>query len=185
MKKILITGAWENFNYLYLSLLIFALDQATKITVRFKMELYDEISVWGEFFKISYIENTKAAFGNGFESDLVNRIVFSCVKLLLIGVILWMLKRARSVWEKCAFALIIGGGVGNLIDRLLYGGVTDFLDFYFFNIFGWERWPTFNVADSAVVVAMFLLLIHAFFIERSERKKQKQGEQFTPPSAEI
>jgi len=173
------------FNYIYLSLIIIALDQATKIAVRYKMNLYDEISVIGDFFKLTYVENSGAAFSISLGSIFFNRLFFSTVTFFLIGVIIWMLKKSKNVWEKISFALIIGGGIGNLIDRLVFGSVTDFFDFYFFNIFGLERWPIFNIADSSVVVAMFILIIYTIFFEgRSQKKKQKHEEPIFP-SAEI
>jgi len=84
-----------------------------------------------------------------------------------------MLKHSRTLLEKIAYSLIIGGAIGNLIDRVWLGSVTDFLDFDFFTInikrwdFYMDRWPIFNIADSSIVVAIFLMFIYIIFFENS------------------
>ena len=126
---------------------------------------YQEIPILGEFFKLTHVQNPAAAFSLGFNSPIVNRIFFSVFAFLMIFVVLYMLKISKSICERVSFSLIIGGAIGNLIDRLILGSVTDFFDFYFFNIFGWERWPTFNIADSSIVVAVVILLYYTIFLE--------------------
>jgi signal peptidase II len=81
-----------------------------------------------------------------------------------------MLKHSRSFWEKFSYSLIIGGAIGNLIDRLAFGSVTDFFDVDFPD-FLMERWPVFNIADSSIVIAITILLIYTIFFE-SRRKRR-------------
>ena len=176
---------WQTFKYLYLALIVILIDQATKIAVRYYMELFQEISVIGDFFKLTHVENTGAAFSIGFSSDFVNRLFFSIVTFLLIFAILWMLKKAKSIWEKIAYSLIVGGAIGSLIDRLVFGAVTDFFDFEFFNIFGLERWPIFNIADSSIVVGVIILSVYTIFFEGRGVKKEPEIEDETFPYEEI
>jgi len=161
----------KRFNYLIISALVILVDQITKLLVR-KYMLHQSIPVIGDFFRLTHVENPGIAFGLGFESNAFNRIFFSIITFFVIFVILILLKKSNSHIEKIAFSLILGGGLGNLIDRIAFGSITDFFDVYFFNIFGLERWPIFNIADSASVVAIFILLIYVFFFEPRQSKKQ-------------
>ena len=160
------------FYFLVVSAIIVALDQVTKIMVRVYMP-HESFSVLGEFFYLTHVENPGAAFGMGFGSEVFNRIFFSVVSILILVLILFMLKQSKSLWERLSFSLIIGGAIGNLLDRLIYGSVTDFFDFDFFtiNLFGFsmERWPVFNIADSSIVVAVTLLLIYIIFFEHRNK----------------
>jgi signal peptidase II len=160
------------YNYLYISLIVIILDQISKIAVRYYMPLNHEISVIGNYFKLTHVQNFGAAFSLSIGSDMVNRIVFSIITFIMIFVILYMLKHSVTKIEKIAFSLIIGGAVGNLIDRVWLGAVTDFFDFDFITIdiprwdFYMDRWPIFNIADSSIVVAMNLLFIYMIFFEK-------------------
>ncbi len=149
--------------------LVIVLDQLTKNIVKSSMFLYQSVNVIGDFFKLTYIENPGMAFGIQFESKLL----FTILSILAAIVVLIYLVRMPN--EKLLFrislALIFGGAIGNLIDRLLYGRVVDFLDVEFFDItlpafsfLFWDfpgytmtRWPVFNIADSAVTCGMVLL----------------------------
>jgi len=146
---------------LILSLLLFIalLDQISKLIVDRTMPLNHSISVIENLFNLTYIRNTGAAFGifagthAGFRQPFL--IIFS---LLAIGFIVLMLRRLPEAEKGLMVALtfILGGAVGNLIDRLLYGEVIDFLDFY------WSRfhWPAFNFADSFITIGVTLTLYH-------------------------
>jgi signal peptidase II len=172
----------RQFNYLLISLIIILLDQGSKIAVRHYMP-YQSFSVIGEFFYMTHIENPGAAFGLnpgsifglGHEATWFNRIFLSVVAFVLVFVILIMQRQAKHFLGKLSFSLIIGGAIGNLIDRVIFGSVTDFFDFIF-PFFGMERWPVFNVADSAIVVAVVLLLYYTIFLEHKERKEEAEEE---------
>ena len=165
------------FRFLYISLIILILDQVTKFLARYYSPY--EVSIIGEFFKLHHVQNSGAAFSISFGSDLFNRIFFSSVTFIMIFVILYMLKKSKAFIEKLAFSFIIAGAVGNLIDRVWLGSVTDFLDFDFFTIdipkwnFYMDRWPIFNIADSSIVVAIVLLFIYIIFLEKYTQEEEK------------
>ena len=81
--------------------------------------------------------------------------------------VIWM-RHEKDKWSRIGFALILGGAIGNVIDRLRFGGVVDFLDFYI----GDYHWPAFNIADSAICIGVFLILIRAFFIKKELGEKK-------------
>jgi signal peptidase II len=128
------------------------LDQLTKIAIRQTMVLHQSIPVLGEFVKITYVKNSGIAFG----LRVPNNTIFTILSILAsIGIAIYLfthLKEGMAI--KASLALILGGAVGNLIDRLLFGEVVDFIDVGIKTL----RWPVFNVADSVVVIGMFILL---------------------------
>ena len=129
---------------------IAVLDQSTKCLVSWARPNFQVIP---GFFNIHYVENTGAAFG-----ILQGRqTLLTLVSILAIGVLLFLILSERE--EKrgllCAFALILGGTCGNLIDRVRLGYVVDFLQFYVKQYY----WPSFNVADSAITIGVGLLII--------------------------
>ncbi|MGH7767041.1 MAG: signal peptidase II [Candidatus Binatia bacterium] len=136
---------------------IVLIDQATKLLVDRTMLLHDSIPVIDNFFSLTYIRNTGAAFGIFADSHELFRLTFLIAfSLAAIGFILVMLRRLPES-EKAltgALAFILGGAVGNLIDRLVYGEVIDFLDFYWSGY----HWPAFNVADSFITIGVLIML---------------------------
>jgi signal peptidase II len=136
---------------------IVVLDQATKLLVDRTMLLHDSIPVIDNFFSLTYIRNTGAAFGILADSHELFRLTFLIAfSLAAIGFILVMLRRLPES-EKAltiALAFILGGAAGNLIDRLIYGEVIDFLDFYWSG----HHWPAFNVADSFITIGVLIML---------------------------
>jgi signal peptidase II len=136
---------------------IVLLDQATKIIVDRTMPLHHSIPVIKNLFSLTYIRNTGAAFGILADSHEFFRLTFLIAfSLAAIGFILVMLRRL-SENEKTltiALAFILGGAAGNLIDRLIYGEVIDFLDFYWSGY----HWPAFNVADSFITIGVLVML---------------------------
>lgn len=169
----------------YLTFFIVIADQITKLLVKGikipalgidikGMQLYDSINVIGDFFRITYIENPGMAFGIDFgESAKFYLTLFSLIASVAITI--YLIKNKNGELSlRIPLALILGGAIGNLIDRmfygliyneapLFYGKVVDFLDFDFFNIslFGYtyDRWPIFNIADMAVSIGVIALLI--------------------------
>lgn len=120
----------------------------------------------GGFFRIIHARNTAIAFSIGTDMPQALKIIlFSAVPLIVLGVIAFYLLKTDSLtklqrWAACG---ILGGGAGNLVDRIFRPlGVVDFLDVKFYGLFGLDRWPTFNVADAAIVVCGFLLVISFF-----------------------
>jgi signal peptidase II len=141
-----------------LALAVTLLDRLTKWLVETRVGFFDTYKVIPGFFDIVHSQNRGVAFGLFNDSTSEWRttllIVFSAAAVLAVAAMLWRpqkLDRA-SLW---GFSLILGGAAGNVYDRILFGRVTDFLEVYL----GEYHWPTFNVADSAIVIGSALLLI--------------------------
>ena len=131
--------------------------------------------IWNDFFRIIHVRNLGIAFslGNGWP-DFVRKLLFIILPLavLVILFIYYLKDRSLTRIQGWAIAGILGGGVGNILDRIFRPeGVVDFLDFRFYGLFGMERFPTFNVADSSVVVCGILLVISFLIEERSRSRK--------------
>lgn len=159
--------------YLIMMIVLLA-DQITKLLVRMNIELYHSVPVladiFGETFLITHVNNTGAAFSLGFSSDVANRIFFIATTLLALVFIVYLLHRSTHRIQVLAFGLVMGGALGNLIDRILLGGVTDFINVDFPD-FIMERFPIFNVADSCIFIAVCLLIIDLFFIKDAPAAK--------------
>ena len=140
------------------SLVLVGLDQFTKMLVAHAMYLHESIPVIKGFFNLTYIRNPGAAFGIFATSNSAFRLVFfvgtSIFALGLLATIFYRL-HPDDAWGQLTVSSIFGGAIGNLIDRLRYGEVIDFLDFH---INGYH-WPAFNIADSAISVGVLSLLI--------------------------
>ena len=169
----------SNRVYIIIALIvsIVALDQITKFVVKKLMNLRESIGIIGDFFQFTYIENPGMAFGLQME----NKILFTILSIGAAVVVFVYLYRMRN--EKMmlvvALSFIMGGAIGNLIDRLFYGRVVDFLDFEFFDISipefsflfidfpGLEltRWPIFNIADTSVSIGMIIITWMIFFVK--------------------
>jgi signal peptidase II len=148
--------------YLTIAAVIFLLDRWTKYIVAQKIALFDSVAVIPGFFKITHLRNTGAAFSLFADAPAVWRtlmlVVFSLLALVIVVVLLVRNSR-KFTWNGFALALILGGAVGNLWDRVLHGWVTDFVLVYYRQ---WE-YPAFNVADSAICVGAVLLIADMLF----------------------
>ena len=136
-------------------------------------------NIFGDLLRIVHVANTGVAFSLGDSMPLaIRRILFAIIPLIVIILVIVVYFRNdefNSVqrWSICG---IIGGGIGNIIDRFFRAeGVVDFIDVKFFGIFGLERWPTFNVADAAVVVCGIILIV-SFLITICKEKKDSANE---------
>jgi len=137
---------------------VIVLDQITKALVESLMHLYQSIEIVPNFVHLTYLKNTGAAFGflAGPRSSL--RIAFFLlVSGVAIGCVLYLLKNLRPGRTSlvASLSLILGGAVGNLIDRLRLGEVIDFIDLHWHHF----HWPAFNVADSSITIGVILLFI--------------------------
>ncbi len=159
--------AMRKYHFL-IALLVVLLDRASKWLVAGKLSLHDSISVVPGFFRITHVQNSGAAFGlfadSSSEWKVGALILFSLLALAVVSALLWKNSHAMTT-TGVGLALILGGAVGNLWDRLLTGHVVDFLDFYV----GSYHWPAFNVADSAIVVGALLLVGEILFAKSSAR----------------
>ena len=155
--------------------MIVAADQLTKVLVEKLIPPYTIAwSFAGDFFRLIHVKNQGVAFsmGNGF-SEIVRVVLFIVIPLLVLAAVGVYLVRGKDLndVQRWILAAIIGGGLGNQIDRIFRpDGVVDFLDFKFYGLFGLERWPTFNIADATLVVSSILLIILLVHQELQLRK---------------
>jgi signal peptidase II len=150
--------------YYLLALLMFVADQATKWMIVKKMDLGESIPVIDQVLYITSHRNRGAAFG--ILQD--QRYFFIIITIVVVGAVIYYLqKHATDKLLKTALALVLGGALGNFIDRLLRGEVVDFVDVYI----GSYDFPIFNVADSALVIGVGLIFIQSFM-----ESKQKETE---------
>lgn len=181
---------------LYLSFAVVVIDQVTKLMVKgFSipflninyegMYLGQMIPVFGDFFRFTFVENPGMAFG--YDPGSKFKLIISVFSLVAsIGLIFYLYIIRDKSWSlKIAIALILGGAVGNLIDRtfyglffdyapLFYGKVVDFfdVDFFDFTLFGrsYDRWPVFNIADAAVTIGVLVLVL---FYKKHQEEDEK------------
>jgi signal peptidase II len=138
---------------------VVVVDQVTKWIILDRLDLYHAIAVVPGFLNITHIQNPGGAFGFlSQQSPLLRGFVFLLMSFLAVCLIFWFYRKTPPTHRFLAvgFALIFGGAIGNLIDRVRFGRVVDFLDFY---IGGWH-WPAFNVADSAITTGIAIFLLH-------------------------
>jgi signal peptidase II len=146
-------------KWLGLSLLAIVLDQGSKLLIDSSMQLYQSIPVLPSF-NLTYVHNTGAAFSFLSEAGGWQRWFFAGLALgisIIIAVWLSRLQKHETLLA-IALSLVLGGAIGNLIDRLVYGYVIDFLDVYY----GTWHWPAFNIADSAITLGVALMLLESF-----------------------
>ena len=137
-------------------------DQVVKWIITGMIPLHQSIAVIPGFFNITHIQNAGGAFGFLADQDTGLRIViFVIFSSLAAGLIFYFYKKTVDTlpFLSSGFALIFGGAIGNLIDRVRFGRVTDFLDVYVGDL----HWPVFNVADSAVSIGIVIFLFYVLF----------------------
>ena len=154
--------------WLWLSAVVIVVDQATKLIVRNVLEPYVPHPVIPGFFNWTLAYNTGAAFSVLAGSGGWQRWFFSGLAIVVCVVLVrWLATTARRDWHTALpLALVIGGALGNLIDRARLGEVIDFLDVHWYR----HHWPAFNVADSAISVGVALLIWDMWREERNKRR---------------
>ena len=175
-------------NFLFVSLIIVLVDQVSKIFVKGSsffgingFPLYTSFPILGDFIRFTYVENAGLAFGVEVGSGKIFFTIFSLIISFVLLFFIYKMRNEKSV-VRLSVSLILGGAIGNLIDRIFYGllydeggiffgKVVDFIDVDFFDInflnYKMARWPIFNVADISVSIGIILFL---FFYR--EKKKQ-------------
>ncbi|MDH3691674.1 MAG: signal peptidase II [Gammaproteobacteria bacterium] len=143
---------------LWISTIVVVIDQLTKVAA-LKLLLYQAPVELLPFFNLTLVFNTGAAFGFLNDSAGWQNTFFVGVALVVSIVIIVMLKRLDTdqLQTGIGLSMIVGGALGNMIDRVIYGHVIDFLDFYY----GAWHWPAFNIADSAITVGAVLLIMES------------------------
>ena len=185
MKEKLLNGLkWLFKSYIWLGVLLLAIDIITKqIIMHSGVTPPGVVAKWG-FVNITYVLNTKAAFGIGADNPDVSRTIYLIVATLIsAGLITYLILKRKDMklFIRAALIMVVTGAIGNMIDRIFYGGlqggralfggaVVDWIDFYW--IPGWV-W-NFNIADSCIVVAAFMLIIYIIVMEvKDYREKNK------------
>jgi signal peptidase II len=151
---------------LFLSLPLYALDQLTKWLVLRHIPFDDIRIVVPEFFALVHITNNGAAFGS-FKDNNLFFVVLSCAAMIFVLTLL-LRRHERDNWRDLSLALLLGGVLGNLTDRLLHGHVIDFALFDLHVPFA-HPWPAFNVADSCICIAVVCFVVHSFRQSRVEQ----------------
>ena len=156
-------------KWLSLSAITLILDQASKLAVDGNMALFDSIPLLPSF-NLTYVHNTGAAFSFLAQAGGWQRWLFAGLALIVSGIITtWLLRLEKhETLMATALSLILGGAIGNLIDRVAYGYVIDFLDVYYQQ---WH-WPAFNIADSAICIGVALMLLESFGIGKKNHAGQ-------------
>ena len=150
---------------LAIALVVFVADQATKwwlLSAMLKRTPYERIVEVTSFFNIVLVWNRGVSFGM-FNNDAgMNALVFSLLAAVIVGALLWWLARVKEPVVGIGIGLVVGGAVGNVVDRLWHGAVVDFLDFH---VGGWH-WPAFNIADAAICVGVALMVLDGLFARK-------------------
>ena len=153
-------------KWLGLSFLAVLLDQLSKLLIADNMQLYQSINIM-PYVNLTYVHNTGAAFSFLSEAGGWQRWFFAALAIVIGSVIaVWLSRlKAHETLMAVSLSLVLGGAIGNLIDRLAYGYVIDFLDIY---VQSWH-WPAFNVADSAITLGVVLMLLESFGVGKAEK----------------
>ena len=139
-----------------LTVVFLIIDIISKIVVSKLMNVYDSIILIKDFFYITYVRNTGAAWSI-FEGRVLWLIIISL--MIITFIIYYVFKNIpKNKVEFVGYSLVLGGAFGNLLDRIIYGYVVDFLDFY---IFGYD-YPIFNLADSFIFIGVILVIIYTW-----------------------
>ena len=165
---------------LSLTAIIILIDQITKAVI---VKNWPQIGLIKDVFNndflwIYHVRNKAIAFSLGDTfPEPVKKVAFIIIPILVLGFLLWYYFKSEEFTklQRWAAAGIIGGGIGNIIDRVFRpDGVVDFISVRIYGLFGWDRWPTFNVADSSVVVCCILLFV-TILINPHKKEGKKKG----------
>jgi len=151
---------------------VVALDQVTKIWVQLHMKLHASKSIIPDVLDLNYIRNPGAAFGILSGSHSFFRLPFLVgISILAIGIILYLFHKMdeSEILVPVSLSLVLGGAIGNLIDRIRFGEVIDFISFHYKGF----AWPCFNVADIAITTGVFLLTLRMLFLNKGSKEKQE------------
>lgn len=161
---------------LILTVLVVIADQITKFMVVSNINLGEvKYALLGDFIWICHVRNNAIGFSLGANfAPSVKLVLFIIVPLIILLLLIFFVIKNRefTLFQRWMVAGIIGGGFGNIIDRIFRAeSVVDFISVKVYGLFGYERWPTFNVADMTIVVCTILLMLSLIFVKTSEGKK--------------
>ncbi len=178
-------SVWEYIKAAKIELIVLfaalALDLVSKALVVHFLEDYGSVTIIPNFLKFTYLRNYNAAFGSAFGLDELFgqtgvRITFIVITLIAVGFFGYFMVKSKggNIINRLAFALIIGGALGNLYDRIFIGYVRDFVEFVYFGltIFGSKSFAVFNIADAALCIGVALFIVYYLFIYKEPTKEQ-------------
>ena len=161
--------------WIVMIVLLVVFDQLSKQYVRDNLQLFQQNTVINDFFHITHVENTGAAFGM-----LKNaRLFLISLTIIAAAVLIYIMITNRSKLMRLSISFILAGAFGNLIDRVFRGTVTDFLDF---DVWIWKDYPVFNIADVCVNIGAGLLFIYLIFIYKEPKTAEEKQK---PEAAEV
>ncbi len=158
--------------FFIIALLVVVVDQLTKVLIVSSFSLYESWEIIPSFFNLTYLTNNGAAFSILAGQPALWRQLFfitATVIALVVIVIAYRSYRRESKWYVISLALIAGGAIGNLVDRIRLAHVVDFLDVYVGNY----HWPAFNIADSGITVGVVIFMITSIYLERKKKNKSE------------
>ena len=184
-EKLLSALKWFYKSFIWLFIVLLAIDIITKqIILHAEVDAHGNIAKWG-FVNISYVLNPNAAFGFGASNPDVSRVIYLIVaSLISAGIIFYLIwkRKDMKLYIRACLILVVTGAIGNMIDRVFYGPlegakdpffsgmVVDWIDFYWF----WDY--VFNIADSCIVIAAFMLIIYVIIEEVKEVIEKRKAE---------
>lgn len=162
----------KNLHWCWLALIILLLDQLSKYFITISLQLYQSVPVL-PFFNLTLMHNTGAAFSFLDQRPQLAFWLFSGIAVLMsVVIVVWLYRLpGERRWMGFALGLVLGGAVGNLLDRFIHGHVIDFLDFYYKN---WH-FPAFNIADSAISVGAAILFLEMLFGGKPQENLLRKG----------
>lgn len=162
----------SGLRWLWLAAIMFVLDQVTKYWTIQSLDLYESYKIFS-FFSFTHARNYGAAFSFLGDAGGWQRYLFTGIAILVSSYLVYLLKKNSSAdrWINCAYALILSGALGNVVDRVMLGYVVDFLDFDL----GFYRWPTFNIADIAIFIGAAMMIFESLFAKQTKPMKEPKG----------
>lgn len=154
----------KNFRSLFGSLFIIIIDQVTKFIVKKFVHPDEPIQIIDRYVQLNHITNPGLAFGIKI-GERPFLIFFALIATIVVLILIFRLKEDH-LWTRIALASILGGAIGNLIDRIIFGEVVDFIEI--------GPWPIFNIADVAVTFGMIILIIHLLFDKKKGEDWQEE-----------
>ena len=161
---------------LVVAVVVIVFDQATKWWIMAMVMQPPRIIPVTPFFNLVMGWNRGISFGLFDGNSAVNVWILPLVALAIVAALVAWLRRVQGAWLASAIGLVIGGALGNVVDRLRFGAVADFLDFH---VAGYH-WPAFNVADSGITVGVTMLVLDSLFLG-AEKPKNKDGTEVKEP----
>ncbi len=160
----------SGLRWLWLTVIMLILDQATKYWTVEALNLHESYEILS-FFNFTYARNYGAAFSFLGDAGGWQKYLFTTIAFAVSAFLLYSLKKnsVNKRWENIAFTLVLSGAIGNVMDRIMFGYVVDFLDFDL----GFYRWPTFNVADIAIFIGAAMIILDSLIHPEKDKKEDK------------